>query len=116
MVEKRPGLTFLAHAVLLGGVAVVAFPIYVTFVASTLTLEQIMSVPMPLVPGDQLIHNYTQVLTAGSTGGCPVPSHELACIRSATASLSFRASLKTAGGSPVSAARDRGRKPSPRCG
>ena len=45
---------------------VVAFPLYVTFVASTLTLEQILTVPMPLVPGDQLWNNYSQVLTAGS--------------------------------------------------
>ncbi len=28
-----------------------------------------MSVPMPLVPGDQLVANYSQVLTAGSTKG-----------------------------------------------
>ncbi|MDA0983379.1 MAG: sn-glycerol-3-phosphate ABC transporter permease UgpE [Proteobacteria bacterium] len=69
MVENRPFLTFLAHAILLLGVAVIAFPVYVTFVASTLTLEQIMSVPMPLWPGDQFVANYTQVLTAGSTKG-----------------------------------------------
>ena len=69
MVENRPFLTFLAHAILLLGVVVIAFPVYVTFVASTLTLEQIMSVPMPLWPGDQFVANYTQVLTAGSTKG-----------------------------------------------
>jgi len=69
MVENRPFLTFLAHAILLLGVAVIAFPVYVTFVASTLTLEQIMSVPMPLWPGDQFLANYTQVLAAGSTKG-----------------------------------------------
>ncbi len=69
MVENRPVLTFVAHAILLLGVAVIAFPVYVTFVASTLTLEQIMSVPMPLWPGDQFVANYTQVLTAGSTKG-----------------------------------------------
>jgi sn-glycerol 3-phosphate transport system permease protein len=69
MVENRPWLTFLSHLVLCLGVAVVAFPLYVTFVASTLTLDQILTVPMPLVPGDQLVQNYTQVLTAGSTRG-----------------------------------------------
>jgi sn-glycerol 3-phosphate transport system permease protein len=69
MVERRPGLTILSHAVLMLGVLAVAFPIYVTFVASTLTLEEIMSVPMPLVPGDQFVHNYGQVLAAGTTGG-----------------------------------------------
>ena len=69
MVENRPWLGFLSHAVLIAGVLLVAFPIYVTFVASTLTLDQIMTVPMPLVPGDQLVANYSQVLRAGTTGG-----------------------------------------------
>jgi len=69
MVENRPWLNLLAHAVLIAGVLLVAFPIYVTFVASTLTLDQIMTVPMPLVPGDQLFANYSQVLKAGTTGG-----------------------------------------------
>jgi sn-glycerol 3-phosphate transport system permease protein len=55
--------------VLILGVVVVAFPLYVTFVASTLTLEQILTVPMPLLPGDQFLQNYSQVLTAGSTKG-----------------------------------------------
>lgn len=69
MVENRPALTVFAHAVLILGVAVIAFPVYVTFVASTLRLEEIMQVPMPLVPGDQFLENYGQVLTAGSTKG-----------------------------------------------
>ncbi len=69
MVENRPMLTFFSHAILILGVVAVAFPLYVTFVASTLTLEQILAVPMPLVPGDQLIANYSQVLKAGTTTG-----------------------------------------------
>jgi sn-glycerol 3-phosphate transport system permease protein len=69
MVENRPWLTFFSHAVLIAGVLAVAFPLYVTFVASTLTLEQILQVPMPLIPGDQLLQNYSQVLGAGSTTG-----------------------------------------------
>ena len=69
MVENRPWVTFLSHAVLIAGIVVVAFPLYVTFVASTLTLDQIVQVPMPLLPGDHLIENYSQVLTAGSTKG-----------------------------------------------
>ena len=73
MVENRPGLNLLAHAVVIAGVLLVAFPIYVTFVASTLTLEQILQMPMPLVPGDQLIENYAQVLTAGSNKGSSAP-------------------------------------------
>ena len=73
MVEQRPGLTLLAHAVLLCGVAIVAFPLYVTFVASTRTLEDILTVPMPLLPGTHLVDNYLQVLTAGSTRGAAAP-------------------------------------------
>jgi sn-glycerol 3-phosphate transport system permease protein len=69
MVENRPFITFLSHAVLMLGVLIVAFPLYVTFIASTHTLEAIVQVPMPLLPGDQLIENYRQVLTAGTTTG-----------------------------------------------
>src|SRR6266536_1384390 len=69
MVENRPLLTVFTHVVLILGVIVVAFPLYVTFVASTLTLDQILSVPIPPLPGDQFLKNYSQVLTAGSTKG-----------------------------------------------
>jgi sn-glycerol 3-phosphate transport system permease protein len=73
MVENRPWLTFFTHATLILGVVAVAFPLYITFVASTLTLEQILSVPMPLVPGTQFFENYHQVLTAGSDRGAAAP-------------------------------------------
>src|SRR6202158_1994267 len=73
MVENRPWLNVLAHAILILGVAVVSFPLYVTFVASTLTYDQIVTVPMPLIPGDQLWENYAQVLSAGSTKGSSAP-------------------------------------------
>ncbi|MFM8866621.1 MAG: glycerol-3-phosphate transporter, partial [Limnohabitans sp.] len=52
MIEKRPALTFVSHLVLILGVAIVAFPIYLTLVASTQTAQQInQSVPMSLLPG-----------------------------------------------------------------
>jgi sn-glycerol 3-phosphate transport system permease protein len=73
MVENRPWLDFFAHAILIIGVAIVAFPLYITFVASTLTYDQIVNVPMPLVPGSQLFENYAQVLTAGSQKGSAAP-------------------------------------------
>ncbi|SRR5260221_4914460 len=69
MVENRPIATFVAHAVLIAGAVVIAFPLYVTFVASTLSYEQIVTVPMPLLPGDQLIENYSQALSSGSAKG-----------------------------------------------
>jgi sn-glycerol 3-phosphate transport system permease protein len=73
MVEKRPWLTAFSHAILIAGIFVIAFPLYVTFVASTRSLDDILSVPMPLVPGDQLWENYSQVLTAGTTRGVTAP-------------------------------------------
>ena len=73
MVENRPWMTAFYYVTLTLGVLVVAFPLYVTFVASTLTLDQILSVPMPLVPGDQFMNNYSQVLTGGSTKGASAP-------------------------------------------
>ncbi len=73
MVEHRPGLTFLAHAVLVLGVIVVAFPLYVTFIASTRTLDEIVAVPMPLTPGSHFIDNYVHVLTSGSERGSSAP-------------------------------------------
>lgn len=73
MVENRPWADFFAHAILIIGVILVAFPLYVTFVASTLTYDQIIDVPMPLIPGDQLFENYGQVLRAGSNKGSAAP-------------------------------------------
>src|SRR5687767_3534393 len=73
MVESRPGLTAISHAVLIAGILVIGFPLYVTFVASTRSLEDILSVPMPLLPGDRLWENYSQVLTGGTTKGVSAP-------------------------------------------
>jgi sn-glycerol 3-phosphate transport system permease protein len=73
MVEHRPWLNFIAHAVLIAGIAVIGFPLYVTFVASTLTLDQILNVPMPLTPGSHLWENYSQALLAGSKVGASAP-------------------------------------------
>jgi hypothetical protein len=50
-------------------VLAVAFPLYVTFVASTLSLKEVMQMPMPLLPGSHLVENYSQVLTGGTTTG-----------------------------------------------
>jgi len=75
MVERRPLLDALSHGVLLVGVLIVAFPVYLTFVASTHTAQEIVQAPMPLLPGDQLLHNYAAALTGSERGpgsGAPV--------------------------------------------
>jgi sn-glycerol 3-phosphate transport system permease protein len=73
MVENRPWATFLSHAILIAGILVIGFPLYLAFVASTRTLQEVLSVPMPLTPGTHLWENYHQVLTAGSTKGAAAP-------------------------------------------
>ena len=65
MVENRPLFTFLAHLTLILGVVIVALPIYVTFVASTQAPENVLSAPIPMLPGDRLIENYSAVLGQG---------------------------------------------------
>jgi sn-glycerol 3-phosphate transport system permease protein len=65
MVENRPLSTLLAHLVLILGILIVAFPIYYTFVASTLSVAQIMRPPLPLLPGDQFAENYSEALFGG---------------------------------------------------
>lgn len=77
MVENRPWLTFMSHAILIAGILLIAFPLYVTFVGSTLTLDQIVRVPMPLVPGDHFWENYKQVLTAGTARGAAAPVSQM---------------------------------------
>ena len=66
MVENRPVLDFVTHAVLILGVAVIAFPVYVTFVASTVTAEEVLAAPMSLVPGPHLIDNYREAWVRGA--------------------------------------------------
>jgi len=73
MVERRPLLSVASHLILIAGVAIVALPLYTAFVASTLTFDQVTTVPMPMIPGTQLLHNYTEVLEHGSTLGSRAP-------------------------------------------
>jgi sn-glycerol 3-phosphate transport system permease protein len=73
MVERRPVLDVVRHVVLIAGVALVMLPVYVALVASTLSLDQIMAVPMQLWPGSHGIENYAAVITHGSERGSSAP-------------------------------------------
>ena len=67
MVERRPLADFLTHCVLVGGTALLVLPVWLAFVASSLTPEQVLDAPMSPIPGDQLLVNYLYVLTQGRT-------------------------------------------------
>lgn len=69
MIERRPGLNFLSHLVLVLGVLIVALPVYITFVASTHANTDIIHPPMPLWPGSHMVENYSAVLTGTQAGG-----------------------------------------------
>ncbi len=65
MVERRSFFSLLPHIVLILGVLVVAFPVYITFVASTHTAAEMVQSPIPLLPGSHFIDNYTTALMGG---------------------------------------------------
>ncbi|ESY48428.1 sn-glycerol-3-phosphate ABC transporter permease UgpE [Mesorhizobium sp. RSR380A] len=65
MIGQSPLRPLIAHAVLILGILIVAFPIYYTFVASTQTLQTILKPPLPLLPGDQVWNNYSGALFGG---------------------------------------------------
>ncbi len=73
MVERRAGLRILCHALLILGVVTVAFPVWITFVASTHTAERMLQVPLPLLPGTHLLENYRTVLKEGVEGASTAP-------------------------------------------
>jgi sn-glycerol 3-phosphate transport system permease protein len=73
MIEHRPLASVVSHLILIAGVAIIALPLYVAFVGSTLSFDQVTHVPMQLTPGTHLIDNYSAVLTKGSTAGSKAP-------------------------------------------
>ena len=73
MVTAQRG-AWVPHAVLIAGLALVLFPIYVAFVGSTVTVRDILAAPMSLIPGPHLFDNFARALDAGTakTSGEPV--------------------------------------------
>jgi sn-glycerol 3-phosphate transport system permease protein len=68
MIERRSTLGILAHAVVIVGVLIVAFPLYLAFVASTHTAQEIVQAPMPLLPGGHFWETYRSALFGRSAG------------------------------------------------
>ncbi|BEM50837.1 sn-glycerol-3-phosphate transport system permease protein UgpE [Serratia marcescens] len=72
MIENRRGLDIFSHVMLIIGVLVVLFPLYVAFVAATLDDKQVFQVPMTLVPGGHLWENIRNIWQSG-VGNLKVP-------------------------------------------
>ena len=76
MIDRSPWLNFLSQAVMVLGVAVVAFPLYLAFVASTHTPDTIVQAPMPLLPGGHMWESYKAALFgAGKLGSNTTAAH-----------------------------------------
>ncbi len=72
MVENRPFLNFLTHFVLITGIAVVVFPVYLAFIASTRGPSDFLTGVVPLTPGHEMLKNYGTLLGSGaSNAGAP---------------------------------------------
>ena len=61
MIENRRGLDIFSHIMLLLGVLVILFPLYVAFVAASLDNKQIFDVPMTLISGTHLWENISAI-------------------------------------------------------
>jgi sn-glycerol 3-phosphate transport system permease protein len=57
MVENTPLLNILTHLILLTGVIILLFPMYLVFNAATLSLQEVNAQPTRLLPGDQFWNN-----------------------------------------------------------
>ena len=66
MIENRRGTNVVCHAILIVGGAFVAFPLYIAVVTATLTAQQALQVPLPLLPGGHLWANVVDVWQHGS--------------------------------------------------
>ena len=68
MVERRPLVTALSHFVLIVGIAIIAFPVYITLIAASHETSTIVQAPMPLTPGGHFLENFWAALTGSSSG------------------------------------------------
>ena len=65
MVQKTGAHLWITHVLMITGVLVIFFPIWLAFVASTVTQPEIVSPPMPILPGDHFWENYKAALFSG---------------------------------------------------
>lgn len=69
MVENRPVLNIISHLVLILGIAIVALPIWITFVASTHDAVRMTQAPIPMLPGGYFWENFKQTLFGSGLSG-----------------------------------------------
>ena len=65
MIENRRGLTIFSHTMLILGIIVILFPLYVAFTAATLDDKAVFETPMTLIPGGHLFENMKTIWVNG---------------------------------------------------
>ncbi|RBJ69958.1 glycerol-3-phosphate transporter, partial [Pseudomonas sp. MWU12-2534b] len=66
------GFDLFCHAVLIAGVVLIVFPVYVAFCAATMNAQEVFTVPLSLVPSTHLFENVAHIWGHGS-GGTTAP-------------------------------------------
>ena len=69
MVQNRPILDMISHIILIFGIIIVAFPIWITFVAATHDPIRMTQAPIPLLPGRYFWENFVTTLFGGGLSG-----------------------------------------------
>ncbi|WP_455479558.1 sn-glycerol-3-phosphate ABC transporter permease UgpE [Bartonella sp. B23] len=65
MVENRPVLKFLTHIILIVGIIIICFPVYIAVIASTHSSAAFSSGTLPLLPGTHTLENYKIIFGDG---------------------------------------------------
>ena len=73
MVEEEGFRRYVAHIILWIGIAIVAFPVYLAFVASTHEPTVISNGQMPLTPGPYFLENYYRTIFVGTSASTREP-------------------------------------------
>src|SRR5687768_10270568 len=73
MVEQHRFGNLLPHLILWIGIAIVAFPVYLAFVASTHEPTIISNGQMPLTPGPYFLENYYRTIFIGTSASTREP-------------------------------------------
>ena len=69
MIEKKKSGYWLSHLGLCLGVLFIFFPVWLAFVGSTVTQDDILQPPYPVLPGPHFFENYSNALFHGGPDG-----------------------------------------------
>jgi len=89
MIENRPVLDFITYLVLILGIIIIAFPIWVMFVGASHDGIRMLQVPIPLLPGDQFFQNLKETLLGSGLEGTSTAPVWLMLLNSLAMALSI---------------------------